>query len=108
VAQNQIFVFLSLLKKVFRWKILKNHQFYKIGERKSWRKNCNWRHKVVERGKGDKIYINTSGIGLIYENAKIGIEYIKPKQSIIINRDIASHGMAIMSERKALNLILKS
>lgn len=58
--------------------------------------------KVVERGKGDKIYINTSGIGVIYENAKIGIEYIKPKQSIIINRDIASHGMAIMSEREGL------
>jgi hydrogenase expression/formation protein HypE len=36
---------------------------------------------VVERGKGDKIYINTSGIGLIYENAKIGIEYIKPNKA---------------------------
>ncbi|MFB0967430.1 MAG: hydrogenase expression/formation protein HypE, partial [Cloacibacterium sp.] len=58
--------------------------------------------KVVERGKGDKIYINTSGIGVIYDNAKIGIEYIKPNQSIIINRDIASHGMAIMSEREGL------
>jgi hydrogenase expression/formation protein HypE len=57
---------------------------------------------VVERGKGDKIYINTSGIGVIYDNAKIGIEYIKPNQSIIINRDIASHGMAIMSEREGL------
>lgn len=58
--------------------------------------------KVVERGKGDKIYINTSGIGVTYDNAKIGIEYIKPNQTIIINRDIASHGMAIMSEREGL------
>ncbi len=58
--------------------------------------------KVVERGKGDKIYINTSGIGVIYNNAKIGIEHIKPGQSILINGPIASHGMAIMSEREGL------
>lgn len=58
--------------------------------------------KVVERGKGDKIYINTSGIGEIYENSKIGTEFIKPNQSILINAPIASHGMAIMSEREGL------
>lgn len=58
--------------------------------------------KVVERGKGDKIYINTSGIGEIYEKTKIGTEFIKAGQSILINAPIASHGIAIMSEREGL------
>ncbi len=58
--------------------------------------------KIVERGKGDKIYINTSGIGEIYENSKIGTEYLEPSQSILVNAPIASHGMAIMSEREGL------
>ncbi|PZU90086.1 MAG: hydrogenase expression/formation protein HypE [Chryseobacterium sp.] len=58
--------------------------------------------KVVERGKGDGIYINTSGIGVVYSNAKIGTKYLKNGQSILINAPIASHGMAIMSQREGL------
>jgi len=58
--------------------------------------------KVVEKGKGDKIYINTSGIGVLHENANIKINRIKSGDSIIINMPIASHGMAIMSEREGL------
>jgi hydrogenase expression/formation protein HypE len=58
--------------------------------------------KVVEKGKGDKIYINTSGVGVVHGNANIKINRIHPGDSIIINRPIASHGMAIMSEREGL------
>lgn len=58
--------------------------------------------KVVEKGKGDKIYINTSGVGVLHGNANIKINRIHPGDSIIINRPIASHGMAIMSEREGL------
>ncbi|GAA3748337.1 hydrogenase expression/formation protein HypE [Flavobacterium ginsengisoli] len=58
--------------------------------------------KVVERGKGDKIYINTSGIGVIHEKANIKAQNIKENDVIIINGAIASHGMAIMSEREGL------
>ena len=58
--------------------------------------------KVVERGKGDKIYINTSGIGVIYPNAEIGIKKVKAGQTILVNAPIASHGMAIMSQREGL------
>lgn len=58
--------------------------------------------KVVERGKGDKIYINTSGIGVVYDNAHISSSQIKPGNAILINGAIASHGMAIMSEREGL------
>lgn len=58
--------------------------------------------KVVEKGKGDHIYINTSGIGVVHEKANIKIENIKDGDAIIINGAIASHGMAIMSEREGL------
>lgn len=58
--------------------------------------------KVVEKGKGDKIYINTSGVGLVHEKADIKISRIQNGDTIIINNPIASHGMAIMSEREGL------
>jgi hydrogenase expression/formation protein HypE len=58
--------------------------------------------KVVERGKGDKIYINTSGIGTVHEKAAIKISNIKIGDAILINDAIAAHGMAIMSEREGL------
>lgn len=58
--------------------------------------------KVVEKGKGDRIYINTSGIGIVHEKANIKIQNIKRDDVIIINGPIASHGMAIMSEREGL------
>ncbi|MGN7808670.1 hydrogenase expression/formation protein HypE [Flavobacterium sp. 22076] len=58
--------------------------------------------KVVERGKGDKIYINTSGIGVVHEKANIKIRNIQQNDTVIINGSIASHGMAIMSEREGL------
>jgi hydrogenase expression/formation protein HypE len=58
--------------------------------------------KVVEKGKGDKIYINTSGVGVLHEKANIKISRIQAGDSIIINMPIASHGMAIMSEREGL------
>jgi hydrogenase expression/formation protein HypE len=58
--------------------------------------------KVVERGKGDKIYINTSGIGVVNPKADINIQNIKEGDAVLINASIASHGMAIMSEREGL------
>ncbi|MDR3273047.1 MAG: hydrogenase expression/formation protein HypE [Flavobacteriaceae bacterium] len=58
--------------------------------------------KVVERGKGDKIYINTSGIGVVNPSADIKIQNIKAGDTILINAPIASHGMAVMSEREGL------
>jgi hydrogenase expression/formation protein HypE len=58
--------------------------------------------KVVERGKGDKIFINTSGIGEIHPKASIGLNQIKPGDKIILSNVIANHGMAIMSVRRGL------
>jgi hydrogenase expression/formation protein HypE len=58
--------------------------------------------KVVEKGKGDKIFINTSGIGLIHPKAEIHHNRIKAGDKIIISGQLATHGIAIMSQRKGL------
>ena len=58
--------------------------------------------KVVEKGKGDKIFINTSGVGSIHPKAKISTNNIKVGDKIIVSGNIASHGMAIMSVREGL------
>lgn len=57
--------------------------------------------KVVEKGKGDGLYINTSGIGII-EKDSISPQRIQPGDAIIVNGDIGLHGTAIMSVRESL------
>jgi hydrogenase expression/formation protein HypE len=58
--------------------------------------------KVVEKGKGDKLFINTSGIGVIHPKAKIHHNNIQPGDKIILSGNMANHGIAIMSIRKGL------
>ncbi|AWW28938.1 hydrogenase expression/formation protein HypE [Echinicola strongylocentroti] len=58
--------------------------------------------KVVEKGKGDKIFINTSGIGNVHPKANIGKTRIQIGDKIIVSGNIATHGMAIMSIREGL------
>tara|TARA_R110001583_G_scaffold14209_12_gene59774 strand:- start:133 stop:1155 length:1023 start_codon:yes stop_codon:yes gene_type:complete len=58
--------------------------------------------KVVERGKGDKIFINTTGFGDVNPKANISTDNIKIGDKIIISGQIAQHGMAIMSQREGL------
>ena len=58
--------------------------------------------KVVEKGKGDKIFINTSGIGVLHPNADIRLSKIKTGDAIIVSSNIADHGIAIMSKRQGL------
>lgn len=58
--------------------------------------------KVVERGKGDKIFINTSGVGKVHPEAAISVDRIKTGDKVIISNDIARHGIAIMSVREGL------
>lgn len=58
--------------------------------------------KVVERGKGDKIYINTTGVGKILTHANIDMRRVKEGDVIIVSDVIASHGMAILSKRQGL------
>ncbi|MCB0665955.1 MAG: hydrogenase expression/formation protein HypE [Saprospiraceae bacterium] len=58
--------------------------------------------KVVERGKGDKIFINTTGIGTLHQHARIDIKNIVEGDKIIVSDQIATHGISIMSVREGL------
>ncbi|MEP6513581.1 MAG: hydrogenase expression/formation protein HypE, partial [Parafilimonas sp.] len=58
--------------------------------------------KVVERGKGDKIFINTTGIGIVHAKANIDIDNIKAGDKIILSGPLATHGITIMSHRQGL------
>jgi hydrogenase expression/formation protein HypE len=58
--------------------------------------------KVVDRGKADKIFINTSGIGIVPEGVNIHPGRARAKDKIIVSGQIAVHGMAIMSVREGL------
>ena len=58
--------------------------------------------KVVERGKGDKIYINTTGIGQVVPGLEIAPENCREGDVVIINGPVGDHGIAIMSERAGM------
>ncbi len=62
--------------------------------------------KVVDKGKCDKLFINTSGVGAMSEEHKLigsGLQ-IKAGDKVLINGGIGEHGMAIMSARNELNI----
>lgn len=58
--------------------------------------------KVVDRGKGDGIYINTSGIGLVAEGRTVGPGQVQPGDAVLVSGDIGRHGIAIMAVREGL------
>ncbi len=58
--------------------------------------------KVVDRGKGDGVFINTAGLGLIPPGIHVAPRFARPGDVILINGAIAVHGIAIMSVREGL------
>jgi hydrogenase expression/formation protein HypE len=58
--------------------------------------------KVVEKGNADKIYINTTGIGVIKDERYLSAENIKPGDKVIISGTLGDHGICIMAKRKNL------
>lgn len=58
--------------------------------------------KVVERGKGDGIFINTTGLGIIEHDLAIAPQSVQPGDLILLNGDLARHGIAIMALREGL------
>jgi hydrogenase expression/formation protein HypE len=58
--------------------------------------------KVVDRGKADKIFINTSGIGVVPEGVNVHPGRARPGDKVIVSGEIATHGIAIMSVREGL------
>jgi hydrogenase expression/formation protein HypE len=58
--------------------------------------------KVVDKGKGDGLFINTAGIGVIEHNQTIHPGCVQPGDAILVNGDVGRHGMAIMAVREGL------
>lgn len=58
--------------------------------------------KVVDNGKGDGLYINTAGIGVIEHDLCIAPSSVRTGDVVILSGDIARHGMAIMAAREGL------
>jgi hydrogenase expression/formation protein HypE len=58
--------------------------------------------KVVEKGKGDGVFITTTGIGVVPEGVNISGDLARPGDKIIVSGSIGDHGVAIMSSRENL------
>jgi hydrogenase expression/formation protein HypE len=58
--------------------------------------------KVVDSGHGDKVYINTAGIGVVPDGVDIRPARAQPGDAVIISGDIGVHGVAVMSCREGL------
>jgi hydrogenase expression/formation protein HypE len=58
--------------------------------------------KVVEKGKGDGVFINTTGIGLVPEHVTLSASQARPGDCVILSGPIGDHGIAIMAEREGL------
>lgn len=58
--------------------------------------------KVVDKGKGDGLFINTTGIGVIEHTLNISPQRVQPGDAIIVSGDLGRHGMAIMAVREGL------
>jgi hydrogenase expression/formation protein HypE len=58
--------------------------------------------KVVDKGKGDQVFINTSGVGVVDANVSIAPKNVRPGDVVLLNGDIGRHGMAVMAKREGL------
>ena len=58
--------------------------------------------KVVDKGKGDGLFINTTGIGVIEHSQTISPQSVRPGDAILVSGDLGRHGMAIMAVREGL------
>ena len=58
--------------------------------------------KVVDRGKGDGVFINTAGIGLIEHGQHLAPRSVRPGDALLLSGDLGRHGIAIMAQRQGL------
>ncbi len=58
--------------------------------------------KVVDKGKGDGLFINTAGLGVIEHSLTIAPRSVQPGDAILVSGDLGRHGMAIMAAREGL------
>lgn len=58
--------------------------------------------KVVEKGSGDGLFINTTGIGIVREGVSLSAANARPGDRILVSGTLGDHGIAILSEREGL------
>lgn len=58
--------------------------------------------KVVNKGSADKLFITTSGVGLVPDGVSLSASNVRPGDHIIVSGSIADHGMAVMSVREGM------
>jgi len=60
--------------------------------------------KVVEKGKGDGVYLNTAGVGLLRPGAPGGAASVRPGDVVLVNGPLGDHGAVIVSARSGIDL----
>ena len=60
--------------------------------------------KVVERGKGDKVFINTAGIGVLNIDQELTPANIRPGDVVIVSGTMGDHGIAILTHREGIQM----
>ena len=60
--------------------------------------------KVVERDKGDGVYINTAGVGVLERELELSVSLVRPGDAILVSGTLGDHGMAVMVARGNLEL----
>src|SRR5262245_60178357 len=58
--------------------------------------------KVVDRGKGDQVFITTSGVGLVPEGRSLSIRAARPGDRVLVSGTVGDHGIAILSVREGI------
>jgi hydrogenase expression/formation protein HypE len=58
--------------------------------------------KVVDRGKGDGVFINTAGVGVVEHDLVIAPTSVRPGDAVLLSGDVGRHGVAIMAVREGL------
>ena len=58
--------------------------------------------KVVEKGSGDGLFINTTGIGLVREGVRLSADQARPGDRVLLSGSIGDHGIAILAQREGL------
>ncbi|HXF92484.1 MAG TPA: hydrogenase expression/formation protein HypE [Nitrospiraceae bacterium] len=58
--------------------------------------------KVVDRGKGDGMFINTAGVGLVLQEAAVAPQRVRSGDAILLSGDLGRHGLAVLSVREGL------
>jgi hydrogenase expression/formation protein HypE len=63
--------------------------------------------KVLGRGHGDGIFVNTTGIGFLPDGVDLGVSRVRPGDRVLVNGTLGDHGIAVMSRREGLDLAVE-